>query len=50
MEIKKLYVMTVNGVNKFFASESDRVYARMVLSFSDPVAANRAKFWEMVLH
>lgn len=50
MEINKLYAMTVNGVNKFFASDSDRAYAHMVLSFSDPVAANRAKFWEMELH
>lgn len=50
MEITKLYVMTVKGVNKFFVSESDRVYAHMVLSFSNPVAANRAKFWEMDLH
>lgn len=50
MEIRKLYVMTVNGVNKFFVSESDRAYAKMVLAFSHPVSANRTKFWEMELH
>ena len=46
----KMYCMTVNGENHFYQFESDRNYAWNLLVLINPIAANKAKFFEMTLN
>jgi hypothetical protein len=46
----KFYGMTVNGENRFYRFETDRNYAWNLLMLTDPIAANRAKFFEITMN
>lgn len=48
--MKKLFGMTVNNENQYFATEHDRNYAWNLLSLKDYPAAIAAKFFEIELH